>query len=247
MDGHFLVYIIKDQGIPFYVGKGSSTDRMFWHEKYAKNEVELGFGLKVDYNPRKTRKIKKILAEGRQLEYEWIELYSESAAFQKEIELISLYGRRGIDTYGTLMNLTAGGIGGNTTQHYSEEQKEHLRKKRSQASKNRSPETIEKIRQASIGRKHSPEAKAKISAARKIRKGIPSPKRGIPATGGNAKGVRKAANCIQIAQHSLNGELIKIWPSFKSIMDFYNIGEKKARLVVINYQEFDNSLWTKIN
>lgn len=243
MDNTFIVYIIKDHGVPFYVGKGASTDRMYWHEKYAKGEVALGYGLKKDYNPRKTRKIKKILAEGRQLEYDWIEVDSELLAFEKEIELINLYGRRGIDPDGTLMNLTAGGIGGNTIQHYNDEQKEVLRQKRSIASKNRSPEAIEKIRQASIGRKHTTETRAKISAARSSSKGKPSPNRGKPATGGNAKGVRKAPNCVQIKQTSLAGGLIKVWPSYKSIMVFYNIGEKKARLMVSKGKIFDDSIW----
>ena len=127
MDGNFIVYIIKDQGVPFYIGKGSSIERMYWHEKYARGEVPLGYGLKKDYNPRKTRKIQKILREGRLPEYEWINFNFEIDAFNKEIELIKHYGRKNIDPHGILMNLTTGGIGGNTTQHLSDEQRKILK------------------------------------------------------------------------------------------------------------------------
>jgi hypothetical protein len=51
----WLVYILKDIGIPFYVGKGAGESRAYSHEKYAKsnNLQDLGYGLTKDYNPYK--------------------------------------------------------------------------------------------------------------------------------------------------------------------------------------------------
>ena len=97
-----IVYLLLDRGIPFYVGKGSSKDRAYSHEKYAitNNVEDLGYGLLKDYNPRKTRKIRKILRENRCIEYNIIECNTESAAFDLEIDLIKKYGRKGIDKNG---------------------------------------------------------------------------------------------------------------------------------------------------
>jgi hypothetical protein len=64
---------------------------------------------------------------------------NEEDAFAKEIELIKQYGRKDIGT-GILWNMTDGGEG----------------------TVNKSPETIEKIRQANTGKKHSEETKSKL-------------------------------------------------------------------------------------
>jgi hypothetical protein len=202
----YIVYILKDGDVPLYVGKGSSLERAFSHEKFAKSGdiVDLGYGLTEDYNIRKTRKIKKILRENREVQYEIKEYCTEQAAFDEEVRLISLYGRRGIDTGGILMNIHPGGIGGDVYSTLSDERKQTFMEKRRTTLANLSDVEKEKRRKKrSLQQKQimatMPEEKKlerirKISEAKTGRSNGPSPKKGIPATGSNAKGVRKAWN-----------------------------------------------------
>src|SRR3546814_12278493 len=81
----YYTYILSDQGTPFYVGYGTS-DRMYSHEKFARGDNDLGYGLGEDYNPRKTRKIKKLIKEGRSVEYSYTEFESKEQALNFEME-----------------------------------------------------------------------------------------------------------------------------------------------------------------
>ncbi len=219
----YITYVLSDLGIPFYVGKGKSIDRAYSHEKFAKSGdiADLGFGLKVDYNPHKTRKIKKILSSGREIEYVFYYFSSEYDAFQYEMELIEKYGRTNISENGTLTNISKGGSGGSFFE--TDEQKKNVINKRVQTVLNKS---IEEKNATNLKRKNTLAARTeeqkhetfkKLSNSRKKyweslsedqrkllgqkqragRKGTkigPSPRKGLPATGNNMKGVRKAWN-----------------------------------------------------
>lgn len=201
-----IVYILSDTGIPFYVGKGSSKDRAYSHERFAisNNKDDLGYGLEKDYNPRKTRKIRKLLRENRLVEYNIIECRSEEVAYSLEIELIKKYGRKGIDKNGILTNIHPGGSGGDIWSTLSETRKSEMLEKRRKTIEQTPKEIIEGRRlarskqQAKIMSDMSAEDKKNRSQRiSKSRTGIklgPSPKKGKLATGNNAKGVKMAWN-----------------------------------------------------
>lgn len=97
----YYVYLLKDQGVPFYVGKGTKG-RMYEHAYFARIKKR---------NSAVLNKIRKIWREGRSIEYELVFWTDDTdAAYNKEMELISSIGRRD-QGKGTLMNLTDGGEG----------------------------------------------------------------------------------------------------------------------------------------
>ncbi len=86
---------------PFYIGKGSGS-RMYQHIRDARRN---------DISKRSVHcTISSILAKGGDVLYEKILCKSETAAFNKEKELIVKYGRKDIGT-GVLCNLTEGARG----------------------------------------------------------------------------------------------------------------------------------------
>jgi hypothetical protein len=134
---------------PFYVGKGSGN-RMMVHmqEKFLKK------------NSPKNQKIKKILASGKRPEIVKIfDFLSEELAFQKEIRLIELIGRKDKGT-GPLNNLYDGGYGSSKT--------EETRKKISETKKRMFQDG--EIAHPMLGKEHSQESKTKMSLAHKGKK-----------------------------------------------------------------------------
>jgi hypothetical protein len=212
----YIVYILKDQGTPFYVGKGSSSQRAYSHERYAISDdpVDLSYGLRSDYNPHKTRRIRKLLREGRKVEYEFIEMADEIAAFQEEKRLINLYGRCGVDQGGILTNIHPGGIGGDAYSALTTDQQKNALRKRADTlaalpdeiriKRRHRLQMLRKQIMANMPAEKKLARAEKIAAARLGRKFGPSSKRGKPATGANQKGVRKAWNkgkrCPQISE-----------------------------------------------
>ena len=85
----YIVYILKDLDLPFYIGMSHTKDRAYSHEKYAVSGhfSDLRYGLSRDYNPRKTRKIQKLLREGRKIQYDFIDLPTKEDAYKKKKNL----------------------------------------------------------------------------------------------------------------------------------------------------------------
>jgi hypothetical protein len=204
----FYVYMyLKDNGVPFYVGKGSGArayDRTNHRAKAPKNREQI----LLEYYP------------------------TENDAFFAEKFLIALYGRKDQGT-GCLWNLTDGGEGP-TGKYCSPETRIRLRlaglkrapksletRRKLSASlrgKKKSPEHVENVRQALIGIKRpymiernkkgpTPEIREKMSEAAKRRWLTKPPKRG--------KGLRKhseetrakmrAAYARRLETHTWNG------------------------------------------
>lgn len=92
----YYIYLLKDMGEVFYVGKGTRR-RMYDHVRNA---------LTTNKNVKCLNKIRKILSEGRTIVYEKV-FFTDSAteAYEKEQEIIKSIG---LDN---LTNLTTGGEG----------------------------------------------------------------------------------------------------------------------------------------
>jgi len=154
--GQFYTYLwLRENGTPYYAGKGSDDRAYRWHAR-------------VHMPPVKER----ILVQ---------EHASEEEAFVAEKFLIDFYGRKDLGT-GCLANMTDGGEGFSGARHTEDSKKrigkaslgnkyslgvkisEETRRKISEASKGRpcSEETKLKISKANLGNTLSPEHKAKL-------------------------------------------------------------------------------------
>jgi hypothetical protein len=170
--GQFYTYILKrPNGQPFYVGKGNCKG--FRIENHTKEALR-----NKGQNRLKINIIRKIWEEGNQIDYE-IVLFSdlEEMAFDKEMELISFYGR--VDKHtGILANMTDGGEGLIGAIHSEEQNKKNSEwhkgkpvwnkdRKGLQVSWNKGKKVSEKTRlkmsQSQKGRVCSEETKQKLS------------------------------------------------------------------------------------
>jgi len=120
--GQFYTYILKrPDGRPFYVGKGNCKG--FRIEAHGKEALSNKCA-----NSYKRNVIRKIWEDGGQIDYE-IALFTHDVemAFDKEIELIHLYGRKDKKT-GVLANMTDGGEDppDHTGEKHSEETKSKM-------------------------------------------------------------------------------------------------------------------------
>lgn len=134
----FYVYMLTDprkENQPFYIGKGQKG-RAFKHATE-----------KINYNQFKHNVVTAIKNEGLSHGVTIVKEFDvEQDALNYEIELISQFGRRGIDKDGILANRTIGGEG-TSGYIFTEEQKQKLRN--AHAGKTDSTETrIKKSRSA---------------------------------------------------------------------------------------------------
>lgn len=147
-------HIRLDTNKVFYIGIGSTNNYQRAKEKTNRNIYWKRIVNKTNYK----------------IEILFDELTSEQAKL-KEIEFISIYGRRNLGL-GTLVNLTNGGDGGCGT-IVSNETREKLRQisktRKTNLGKKLSKQWRENIRLSSLGRKFSEEHKQKIGEANKRR------------------------------------------------------------------------------
>lgn len=144
---HFYSYLwLREDGTPYYAGKGIGRRAFF----------SFGHGaIKCPSDPS------RILV---------FPMLNESEAFESEIALIGLFGRKDTGT-GCLRNKTFGGNAPPSRKGipHSEETKERMRKASPKKRKARSAETIQKLRIAGLRRRHPVEVKAKISESNRKR------------------------------------------------------------------------------
>lgn len=97
----FYVYLLKDDDVPFYVGKGSKK-RMYQHYELA---------TKTSRKSPVLDKIRKMVIENKKITYEILFNTDNSIeAYEYETKMIFEIGRRDLET-GPLLNLTNGGEG----------------------------------------------------------------------------------------------------------------------------------------
>lgn len=212
----FYVYLLLDPRKfyqPFYVGKG--------YGKRVYNSLRIG-----GQNPLKSRVISRIRKSGSKPEFLiWKSDLSENEAFELESELIKRFGRRDKKT-GILTNLTDGGEGV-VGRIFSEKQLQNIRKRMSgeknpMYGRNHSEDSRKQMQlsqkarcEAGLVTKHSEEHKNKLK---------------IDNPGGKA-------TAVPIHQISIDGNVIKTWPSA-------NIAAKELNISKGNICNFskDNSI-----
>lgn len=134
MNRYYVYTLINSlDGIPFYVGKGTGN-RMHDHKKVSLK------GKDPQGNSLLGNKIRKIIREGGDIEYQVVKDLSLNDAYELEIKLIKEIGRRDLGL-GPLCNMTDGGDG---FEHLNEEAR------------------LRRIKNSIVARKR-PEAKRKAS------------------------------------------------------------------------------------
>jgi hypothetical protein len=138
-------HIRLDKNEPFYIGIGSDEKFKRANEKSRRNKIWNDIVSKTDYK----------------IEILFDNLTWEQAC-EKEIELVSFYGRRDLKK-GTLCNLTDGGDG---TLGVIQSEESRRKKSESQKGKKASEEARKKMSQAQTGKKPSEETRKKMSDAK---------------------------------------------------------------------------------
>ena len=195
-------HIRLDKNEPFYIGIGSDTNYKRAYSKRNRNKYWNNIVAKSEYRV-------DILLDD----------ISREEAIQKEVEFINLYGRRDKNT-GTLSNLTDGGEG---IFGYVASMETRLKMGLSQMGNQKyklrtTPieEINKKISIANKGKKMSDEFKQKLS---KAFSGSNNPNYGVKMSDEQKEKIRNSHKCFTVHQFDLSGNLIKTWPSTKSVRE----------------------------
>lgn len=163
VNGNYIYDELIFYNEPIYVGKGKN-DRDIIHLENCKNNKR---GQYPFYD-----KLNKILSTGYIPVILRLESFdNEILALEYEKFVIEKIGRLALGT-GFLLNLTAGGIGGDTYTGQSDQRKNEISSKRSISNKGKnlgkkcSEKQKEKLRVANLGKKASDETKQKMSISR---------------------------------------------------------------------------------
>jgi hypothetical protein len=203
MINKFYVYELWDpiKNEPFYVGKGTRRryyNRVEEHLKQAVGRIKI----KKGSNGHKINRIRHILSLGSTPIIKIVfETPDEAQAFDKEKELIKLYGRRDLNT-GSLTNLTEGGDG-QAGRIYTEAQKQKISLR------------VRGVGNPMFGKTHTPEVKNRISALKKLRpvyKHTEEWKQYLRSGNSSLKRTYLARS-KPIYQIDFSGHIIKLWPS----------------------------------
>ena len=202
----YYCYIWKrEDGTPYYIGKGKGG--------------------------RYKRKRRGVTAPPKDLSNIFFacEGVTESEAFEMEVALISLLGRKDLGT-GILRNQTVGGDGTSGYAHTEETRRKMCEKKR-----NISDETRRKLIESHKGNRHSEESKRKMSVARR---GERNPNYGKPCSEETRRKIGEANSKpkkvteeqqLEIYQRWRNGETYKQLAVDYSV-HFNTIGKIIAKL-----------------
>jgi group I intron endonuclease len=153
MSEEFYVYIIYENTVPIYIGKGH-RDRLQSHLQPCN----------LKKNSPIYKKLREVISRGIEPDIEKVnEFETEGEAFEEEIRLIRFYGRRCNGT-GTLFNMTDGGEG-QSGRECSEETK--IKMSIAHTGKKHSEETKIKMSISAMGHKLSEKTLEKLSLARK--------------------------------------------------------------------------------
>lgn len=203
--GNYVYIDFSFNNEPFYIGKGKN-ERDKRHLTYCKNKKRGSYPF---YD-----KLNKIITDGYKPIIRRIKFFEdEKDALLYEKELISIIGRKSLNT-GTLLNLTDGGIGGNTFNGHTEEQKQAIKLKLSVSLKGKnkgktcSEQQKRDISNTLMGRKN-PEHSIRMKSRKQTNEQIEN------AAKGRLK--NKAEWDKKITQYSLDNIIIKEWNNFREI------------------------------